>query len=98
MQLTGQVIKKPFGVGSKSEHMAVQIVTAEGEYVLRRRGGNPFRDEELEKLVGKTISAEGEIMNYTFLMTGWTETGKANKAGDEKPRGETRRGSKRNSK
>ncbi len=98
MQLTGQVIKKPFGVGSKSEHIAVQLVTDQGEYVLRRRGGNPFRDEELEKLVGKTISAEGEIMNYTFLMTSWTEPGAADKTGTEKPKGETKRGSKRSSK
>ena len=73
MQLTGRVTKKLFAEGSKSEREAVVLVTDAGEYVLRRKGGNPFFDAELETLVGKSIKGEGDLTGYTFLMTGWTE-------------------------
>lgn len=73
MQLNGRVTKKLFGAGSKSEHEAVIIVTDAGEYVLRRRSGNPFFDEELENLVGKKIRCDGDLTGYTFLMDDWTE-------------------------
>jgi hypothetical protein len=73
MQLSGRVTKKLFAAGSKSEHEAVVILTDAGEYVLRRRGGNPFFDEELENLVGKQILCRGDLTGYTFLMDNWTE-------------------------
>lgn len=74
MQLNGHVVKKLFAAGSKSEREAVIIVTDEGEFVLRRKGGNPFFDAALEKLVGKRIRCEGDLTGYTFLMTNWTES------------------------
>lgn len=73
MKLNGRVTRKLFAAGSKSEREAVILTTDEGEYVLRRKGGNPFFDRELENLVGKRISCEGELTGYTFLMTEWTE-------------------------
>ncbi|HEX8175023.1 MAG TPA: hypothetical protein VF543_07890 [Pyrinomonadaceae bacterium] len=73
MQLKGSVIKKHIAAGSKSEHEAIVLTTDEGEYVLRRKGGNPFFDKALENLVGKRIRCEGDIAGYTFLMTEWTE-------------------------
>lgn len=73
MQLSGRVTKKLFGKGSKSEHEAVVLDTEEGQYVLRRRGGNPFHDPELEKLAGKTIRGRGDIVGYNFLLTDWEE-------------------------
>lgn len=74
MQITGHVTKKLFAAGSKSEREAVVLVTDEGEFVLRRKGGNPFFDSQLEDLVGKTIRCEGDLTGYTFLMTSWTES------------------------
>jgi hypothetical protein len=74
MQCRGRVVKKPFGVGSKSEHDAVMLVTDSGEYVLRRLGGNAFRDPELDQLVGKSIAAEGILHGYTFIMSSWEES------------------------
>ena len=70
----GKVVKKPFAKGSKSEHNAIMLVLDDGtgEYVLRRVGENPFRDEELEKLVGRSICAKGLIHGYTFLISSWT--------------------------
>lgn len=73
MKLHGRVAKKMFAAGSKSEHEAIVLVTSEGEYVLRRKGGNPFFDAELEGLVGKSINCEGDLTGYTFLMDKWTQ-------------------------
>jgi len=73
MERTGQVIRKQFAAGSKSERQAVMLQTPDGEYVLRIQGGNPFHDSRLEELVGKRIIARGELHGYTFLMKDWTE-------------------------
>ena len=49
------------------------LETSEGEYVLRREGGNPFRDPELEQLVGKRIRAVGRERQHTLVMDHWEE-------------------------
>ena len=67
-EFVGNVTKKPFGGGSKSEYDAVYLETEDKSYVLRRVGGNPFHDPELEKLVGKKIRCKGEASNYTLIM------------------------------
>jgi hypothetical protein len=69
----GTVIKKPFALGSKSEHEAVCLVSDQGEFVLRRKGGNPFSDPELDKLVGKQIRCDGDIVGYTLIISTWNE-------------------------
>jgi hypothetical protein len=74
MRYHGRVVKKPFGVGSKSEHDAVMLVTDAGEFVLRRVGGNAFRDPQLDQLVGKSIAAEGTLHGYTLIMSAWQES------------------------
>lgn len=68
-ELTGEVTKGAFASGSKSEHDAIFLNTSEGRYVLRRQGGNPFSDPELEGLVGKTIRCRGVVANYTFIFS-----------------------------
>lgn len=70
-EFKGQVVKRPFAVGSKSEREAVFLETKGDSYLLRQIGGNPYRDPELEKLVGKTIAAEGEIDDYMLFLSGW---------------------------
>jgi hypothetical protein len=68
-RITGTVVRAQIAPGSKSEHAGVVLRTAKGdEYVLRRRGGNPFRDDVLERLVGTTISGEGLLTNQNFMM------------------------------
>ena len=73
MEISGRVIKELFGKGSKSEHHAVMLDTGEARYVLRRQGGNPFSDPELDKLVGKTICGTGNVTGYTFILSNWSE-------------------------
>ena len=64
----GTVARRPYAVGSKSEHEAVMLVTDEGEYRLQRKGGNPFNDPSLERLVGKRIEAEGIVTGPSFIL------------------------------
>lgn len=66
---TGSVVKRPFGLGTKSEHDAILLETQDKEYVLRRQGGNAFRDPELEGLVGSRIRCTGTVTGYTLLIT-----------------------------
>jgi len=73
IELTGKVIKKKFAEGSKSEHNAVYLETHEATYQLRRLGGNPFADPELNKLVGKKINATGVIKGMLFIAKNLTE-------------------------
>ena len=71
MKLRGQVRKKILYPGTKSEHEGLALVTAEGEFKLRRQGGNPFRDETLEQLEGKEIEGVGILRANQFIMSAW---------------------------
>jgi hypothetical protein len=74
VEVSGQVVKRSTAVGSKSERIAVWLETDAGSYLLRRTNGNPFADEKLESLVGKQISAAGDVIGgKTFLMSSWSE-------------------------
>ena len=73
MKYQGQVIKRRFAAGSKSEHDAVMLSTDSGDYVLRRHGGNAFRDPVLDSLVGETITCDGVVDGYTLKMKDWTK-------------------------
>ena len=73
-RFTGNVVKKQWGKGSKSEHMAVVLESGSTLLRLRRVGGNPFFDAELEKLVGKTIEAQGTLLDpSTLMLSTWQE-------------------------
>jgi hypothetical protein len=69
MKLKGKVVEGTFSKGSKSEHNAVYLDTGENKYRLKRMGGNPFFDETLHNLIGKTIEAEGNLTDYFFEIT-----------------------------
>jgi hypothetical protein len=73
MRYTGQVKKEAVAKGSKSEHRAVLLDTGKVQYILRRRGGNAFSDPVLDNLVGKTISAVGNVTGNTLIMSEWSE-------------------------
>jgi len=71
MRLYGRVIKKMLYAGTKSEHEGIVLMTPEGEFKLRRRGGNPFRDDVLEALEGREIDGEGIVRDDKFIMDCW---------------------------
>lgn len=69
MNITGEVIVAPVSQGSKSEHNAVMINTTEGNrYTLRFPDGNPFQDDRLEVLVGKTVTLIGTVYRNIFMI------------------------------
>jgi hypothetical protein len=72
MKLRGRVVKKLLYAGTKSEHEGLVLVTAEGEFKLLRKGGNPFWDETLAELEGKEIEAEGTLRETRFTTARWT--------------------------
>lgn len=71
-RLTGAVVRKTVAKGSKSEHDGVVLLTPGGrEYVLRRSGGNAFRNPQVDALVGSSITADGLVGGQTFIMKAW---------------------------
>jgi len=71
MKLRGHVTKKLLFAGTKSEHEGMVLITPAGDYKLRRKGGNPFHDEVMEKLEGKEINGEGILRDNQFIMDRW---------------------------
>lgn len=67
IELTGRVVEKPFGAGSKSEHAAVFLQTDDGDFRLRRMGGNPFSDPELRKWIGEKVVVTGRGDQALFV-------------------------------
>ena len=72
VELTGEVTKHLAAAGSKSERQAVFLETDQGNYVLRRQGGNPFSDATLNELVGKRIHCKGILTEHTLIISEWT--------------------------
>ena len=68
---SGEVVCRPVSTGSKSEREAVELVTGDATYVLRRPGGNPFRDPVLDALVGKRVTFHGEVRGHVFFVDRW---------------------------
>lgn len=71
MKLRGHVRKRLLYTGTKSEHEGLVLLTPEGEFKLRRQGGNPFWDEKIASLEGKEIEGEGILRKGQFIMSGW---------------------------
>jgi len=73
MTLCGAVVKKRYGVGSKSERDAIMLQTPKTEFLLRISGSNPLYDETLDKMVGRTICGIGLVHGSTFIMSEWND-------------------------
>ena len=65
--LTGVVRRGSFGAGSKSEQMAIWIDTDDGSFVLRRKEGPTYGDAALDRYVGRRVTCDGFILDYTLL-------------------------------
>jgi hypothetical protein len=69
--LQGEVTLRMTGRASKSQHEAVMLNVGDKDYILRRKGGNPFHDPEMIKLVGKKIKGNGVLTDHVFIMEDW---------------------------
>ena len=65
--LRGLVTRRVFAKGTKSEHLAVWIDTDRGSFLLRRKGGPAFADQELDRYVGKSVVCDGFLLDHTLL-------------------------------
>lgn len=66
--LIGIVSSALFGVASKSRRNTVYLDTDDGrKFVLRRKDGPTFQDQELDQYIGQTISCDGFITGYSLL-------------------------------
>ena len=69
--MEGTVFKKKIGKNSKTEYEAVCLKYNDDIVILRQPGRNPFSNPELEKLAGKKIKAEGELVQNILFLTHW---------------------------
>jgi hypothetical protein len=59
-------------MGSKSGRDVVFLDTGQRMLLLRREGGNPFADPQLDALVGKSIRCEGDLVGgSTLILARW---------------------------
>lgn len=65
--LRGRVTRGEYGKGSKSEREAVFIETAQGTFLLRRKGGPAFADPSLDQLVGHEVECDGFLVETSLL-------------------------------
>ena len=75
MKLRGRVIKKAYAAGSKSGHKAVFLQSPKGDFKIQLPDANPFSDPRLNALVGKSISATGDLdpNTHQFFISSWQE-------------------------
>ena len=71
MTFRGRVERRRVGRGTKSDHDAVVLVTDEGTYTLRRRGGHAFEDSVLDALVGQDLEFDGMLADNVLHVTSW---------------------------
>lgn len=71
MEWRGTVKRKLIRRGTKSEHHALVLVTSQGEFKLRRVGGNPFWDETLAELEDRRIRCTGELDGNEIFLKRW---------------------------
>ncbi len=67
VEFIGKVYLKKTSTGSKSERIGVYLKTDSGDFALRKLGGNPFNDDGLNQLEGKTVAAKGVLDNNLLL-------------------------------
>jgi len=73
-EIVGKISKRLLAQGTKSEHRGMVLEDAQGlQHVLRRVGGNPFRDPELEALEGRRLRLLGRATEGFFLVERWEE-------------------------
>lgn len=71
-RLQGRVERRVLAQGTKSEHVGIVLVTADGQaWKLRRIGANPFRDPVLDQLEGLTITVTGRAEGVNFFFEQW---------------------------
>lgn len=66
-EFSGIVVRRRVGLGTKSDHDAVVLLTDDGAFKLRRSGANAFQDDVLDRLVGKRVRARGIVRSGQLI-------------------------------
>jgi hypothetical protein len=77
LELTGRLELRTFYANTKRSFSGIYLVTERGDYLIRPSrlpadGKNP-----LQELLGKVITATGQLKNEVFLADGWDTDTKA---------------------
>jgi len=70
-EYTGRVVARIVNRGSKSEHRAAFLETAQGLLRLRRPSSPPFHDPVLMRLVGSIVRCTGHVEDGKLILTAW---------------------------
>lgn len=69
VELQGRVERAALAQGTKSAHHGMVLVLADGHrHVLRRAGGNAFRDPYFEAMEGRAVRLRGRLRPGFFLV------------------------------
>lgn len=69
VELHGRVERAALAQGTKSAHAGMVLVLADGSrHVLRRAGGNAFRDPYFEAMEGQAVCLRGRLRAGFFLV------------------------------
>jgi hypothetical protein len=67
--ITGTVQKKISSPGSKTEHEAYYLLSGGKQWLLRKRGSNPFdTSADFRAFEGKKVSCKGTPDDYVFFV------------------------------
>ena len=62
MEVEGEVVRKRVSPGSKSDRMAIVLVSGKEHFILHPKGGDSYTGQEaLVPLLGKRIRAVGSV-------------------------------------
>lgn len=80
-RLQGRVTLGEYAKGSKSEREAVFLDTGDERYILRRKGGPVFDDEEVKRYVGHVVTCDGFLIGTTLIAERIDQIGEKSKKG-----------------
>lgn len=72
-QLTGRLELRTFYANTKRSFSGIYLITERGDYLIRPARMAPDGHNPLQDLLGKVITATGQIKNEVFLADGWDE-------------------------
>jgi hypothetical protein len=66
-EIRGRVTRGIYGKNTKSEREAVFLDTGKERYLLRRKSGPAYGDDQLDRYVGHSITCSGFVVGTTLL-------------------------------
>ncbi|HEY0610392.1 MAG TPA: hypothetical protein VGD35_12065 [Chitinophaga sp.] len=71
LELTGKLELRTFYANTKRSFSGIYLVTEKGAYLIRPARMAADGNNPLQALLGKVITATGQLKNEVFLAEGW---------------------------